>query len=154
MRAGAWVLEVLDALPGDDCAGSEQGEGEKKRGELLGFAVAVGVIVISRFLGHFDADQSDNGSQNVVDGLDAVCDEGVGMPDQAGDDLDGGEGAIGEDANLDSAHSLAGGGWMGQAITDQGCEQASQDDGEARNGRVIPKIGGDLAKISLASSAR
>jgi hypothetical protein len=43
---------------------------------------------------------------------------------------------------------------MGQAITDHGCELASQDDGEPRKDRGIPKIGGELAKISLAASAK
>ena len=60
-------------------------------GDGLGFAVAVGMVVVGGQGGDLQAGPDDEGTDDVGGGFDAVGDEGVGIADDASDDLDDGQ---------------------------------------------------------------
>lgn len=92
------VDDVLRALDGDDSAGGEKGGGGEEGAELLGAAFSEMVAFVGGLAGDAERDEDDHGGEQVVQGLDAIGDERVGISDDAGDDFHGSQKGVHEHA--------------------------------------------------------
>src|ERR1700677_2819715 len=102
---GSGRFAVLEQIGGgfeDDAQGGEkEHDGDRRGGEGLGFAVAIGMLAIGRFGGDDEALPDNDGTKNSGGGLDGVGDEGVGMAENAGGEF--GSGQRGIDAHADES---------------------------------------------------
>jgi len=90
--------DFLDALDRDHAGGTEKRERDDEGGDRFRLAVAVGMFAVGGDDGDAQAAPDDEGGEDIGGGLDAVGDEGVGIADDAGGDLDNGECDIDSDA--------------------------------------------------------
>lgn len=103
--------KIARALVGDRAARSEKRHRREKRAQLLGLAVSVRMIPVRRLGREFQRNEHDGGRHDVVDRLDAVRHQRIGMTDDSRDNLHCRERSIHKDALERGANG--GGDWLG-----------------------------------------
>ncbi len=88
LRRDLRLLEVVDGLPAEEGAGSDEEGPDGLTGEDLETAVAIGVVLVGRFGGDAEAEPEDEACYDVAGALDTVGDDGYGTGDDAGCDFD------------------------------------------------------------------
>ena len=108
------VVEVLQLDPGapdDSGAGHRQDRPEGERGHRFDPCMAVRMAFVGRVLAVMRGEEHQEVTDEVGKRMHAVCDQALGMGDDAGDDLGGGQEDIDHDADprYPLGHSVPGG---------------------------------------------
>ena len=83
--ADARLDDALQRVVGNQAGGQQQHGGNRGGGERFGFAVAVGMILVRRRLGHDQPAPDDDGAENVRERFHGVGDERLRMAEEAGE---------------------------------------------------------------------
>ncbi len=100
--------KLADAVMGNESAGHREDEGTHDGGKGLGLSVTVRVLRISGLGRILEGTPDQERAEEVEQGLDPVCDQGIGSTDQASGDLPGGEDEIQKNPCQDSTPPLSG----------------------------------------------
>ncbi len=81
--------ELGNAVVGDEGTRDRQDESPDDGCKGFGFPVAVGVVGVGGFGGILEGPPDEQGAEEIEQGLDAVCDQGIGATDETTGDLPG-----------------------------------------------------------------
>ena len=97
------IVTLRDGAPGDSSAGDGENRSDGEAGEDFKAAVAVGMVFVSRFGGHPQAEQNQSGHKDVRRRFETVGDQGDGLRGKTDRDFYGGERDADGDADLRGA---------------------------------------------------